>query len=506
MPTFNAASTPPLSSVQQGAIFSPPALAPEPTSQAFASRPPPPTVPADVASNAILSAFKMSLEEVDSYLVALEARVKCEEEYIRNLRSSLERSREQDLKLDARISSIASSSSLSSSGLGSSTATTSQLPGMRRAWKGLQDDAQRQIHTRTHYIEAVKAHTIAPLRAFHDAQDRIRRRIKEDIRISLLDYEEMRMRELKRIKRNYDRACENLDQLKAQQVAIDEQRSLLMSPPSAQQHQQLYNAQPVHSNRDATDSNLHESGRLQDERRPSMGYTPPSAPGKISLSQRRPSGSKIRSYSRPTSSGSTSDAFAGHAPRASSDQHAESSYSPQSSNDSHGAGGGAAAAKKNAGAFFEALRHRDTWDTARKDVAKKTNALITKMKEGPGSPPASNSGSGAGVGWEREQGAVVASSSTGGASGGLFSGVTAVGANVGDLGANLLARSGSVTGKNTQYVQNLAVRISKAKRESQEADKVSRVECASKRLQIRYAHSCTFLLRLISSTAARYLT
>ncbi|PWN18413.1 RhoGAP-domain-containing protein [Microstroma glucosiphilum] len=468
MPMANVAPTPPLSSAQPDPIFSPPAL--EPPSQAFASRPPPPNVPADVASNAILSAFKMSLEEVESYLVALEARIKCEEEYVRSLRSSLERSREQDLKLDARISSITSSASSSSSTLGPPAAVTSQLPGMRRAWKGLQDDAQRQIHTRTHFIEAVKAHTIAPLRAFHDAQDRIRRRIKEDIRNSLLDYEEMRMRELKRIKRNYDRACENLDQLKAQQVAIDEQRSLLLSPPSAQQ--QLSHAHYVDASRDTTDSHgKKESTRIGEE---GAAYVPPSSASRIQLSQRRFSGSKLRSYSRPTSSGSHNELHAGQAHRASSDQHPESSYSPQSSNDSHGAGGATAAAKKNAGAFFEALRHRDTWDTARKDVAKKTNALITKMKEGPGSPPASNSGSSAGVGWEREQGAVVASSSAGGTSGGLFSGVTAVGANVGDLGANLLARSGSVTGKNTQYVQNLAVRISKAKRESQEADKLYR--------------------------------
>lgn len=446
-----AGHSPPLNAVQvsnAGSSSVPPLTAPlsPPTSAA----PPPPSSSADAVANSLLTAFKISLEEVESYLVALDARVKCEEEYVRALRHAAEKNKDNEAKLDTRIGSIASS-----------LPGSSNLPGMRRAWKELQSDTLQQIKVRANYIETLRAHTIAPLRNFHDSQERIRRRVKEDLKSSLTAYDDMRHVQLKKARKTYEKACETLETLKQHQQALEDQKTLLAQQHPAGKSADYSRSPPGSDNPHvlAAASQSDGSGhRLSDEQ-----HTRPTSPKRsLSLGKRR-----LHNKSRPVSSGSGY-----HQQRTSIDEDsttaaataaAQLSTSPPDSSN-----------KKNAGAFFDAFRNKETWDNARKDVAKRTNAILHKMKESGGaggSGSGSNGGSpllGGGAG-----GAALdrdANGSSSGRAGGFL--------NVGDAGSPLgssgLHHSASVSSKHAQFAQTLAIKISKAKRESQEADKAYR--------------------------------
>lgn len=104
---------------------------------------------ADIVSSSLLTAFKVSLDEVESYLVGLEARVKCEEDYVRALRTTLDKGRETEAKLDTRVGSVAST-----------LPGASNLPSMRKAWKELQADTRQQIDVRLKFIETLRQSTI----------------------------------------------------------------------------------------------------------------------------------------------------------------------------------------------------------------------------------------------------------------------------------------------------------------------------------------------------------
>lgn len=376
----------------------------------------------------MIAAFKTTLEEISSYIHHLESRVRAEEEYIRALRACSDRP--SGSKLDARVGAFASA-----------LPGASNLPGPRQIWREFQDDSTRQIESRHHFIEALKTYSLVPLKSFHDAQDRIRRRVKEDIRAASANLEEGHI-SLKRIKKNYDRACEAVDQLKSQQAAAEEQQALLQgiakSPPTS------------------------DDGRLPSSSSNDYNGIHNGSPGSSTGSPRRATSWKVH---RPGTSSNNSPRSAGQhggdLPRVSFEQQQQqpqdshqpgfSSFSPPNAYDTAGSPS-SGAHKKNASAIFEALRNRETWDQARKEVGKKTNALIHKMKEagppGVGSPPLGSSMVGLG-------------------------GVSMEKSGSADAAGSLQY---SMSTKQTQFLQSMALKLSRAKRESQDADKVIHID------------------------------
>lgn len=72
-----------------------------------------------------------------------------------------------------------------------------------------------------------KSSVLQPILQFRDAQERIQRRVRDDLRTSVEDYDEMLNVTLPRIRRNYERRCEDHLLFLQQQRAIEEQRQLL---------------------------------------------------------------------------------------------------------------------------------------------------------------------------------------------------------------------------------------------------------------------------------------
>ena len=90
-----------------------------------------------------------------------------------------------------------------------------------------------ELETRSHMIDTIRQAVVTPLSAFRDSQERIRKRVKEDLKTHLSNYDEMRNVTLPRIKRQYDRKCEEVEALRQQQVAVEDQRALLASQGSS---------------------------------------------------------------------------------------------------------------------------------------------------------------------------------------------------------------------------------------------------------------------------------
>lgn len=394
---------------------------------------PSPEASAELVSSSLLHSFKVTLEEVESYVVSLELRVKCEEDYVRSLRHSLDKSRDQETKLDIRISRVASNAS-----------GTANLPSMRKAWKELQESTEKEVAARLYFVENLKTTSIQPLRNFHDAQDRIRRRVKEDLKHSLADYDEARHSQHKRIRKNYERACELVETLKQQQQAVEDQRTLLsppassatatVPPPPSVEPRQPPGLRSPESNSSRTGKDNGSDGGRRSESGPrgaleERSSTPEPRIEKAASIIRK----KTMGHNRTTSAQSSSE-----------DVEKVLATSPPDASNRRSAAG--------PGAFFEALKSKDAWESARKEAAKKTNALITKMRE------ASDKGDGTS---EREVAQLNALLSQANNEGGAGS-------------AASLQRSSSVAQKHAQFAQSMAMKLTKAKREASEADKAYR--------------------------------
>lgn len=355
----------------------------------------PATVTAEGVSSALLNAFNVTLDEVDSYLTGLEMRTRCEEDYMRALRSTLDRSKDIEAKLDCRIGAIASN-----------LPGASNLPSMRRAWKELQQETLQEIDVRARFIDTLRSNVIAPLRHFHDGQERIRRRIREDLKESLADYDEMRHLHLKRIKKNYYKACELVESLKLQQQAAEEQR-LLLSPPSRSSA--------------AGDSVSGDGSNDLSSSSDDRGFVNPSLKRSGSFGREK----KMSGHRQHHSVGS---------PPSPSRQQSQFALSPP----------GDPGSRKAPAAFLEAFKSKDGWEHARKEAAKRTNALLTKMRDSTTTHDTSA---------PNERGFP----DTGSAA---------------DLSS--LQHSTSMNQRHAQFAQSMAVKLSKAKREAADADKIYR--------------------------------
>ena len=106
-----------------------------------------------------------------------------------------------------------------------------QLPKARQAWKVLREDYLRgeqggkgasmskggrsplpatEIDARMHYVETLRQGVIAPLTVYRDGQERIRKRVKEDLKMSIGRYDEMRNSTLPRTKKTYEKRCDEV--------------------------------------------------------------------------------------------------------------------------------------------------------------------------------------------------------------------------------------------------------------------------------------------------------
>ncbi|CAD6891026.1 unnamed protein product [Tilletia laevis] len=305
----------------------------------------------------LTSALHSMLAEADSYSALFESRIKHEEHFISALRSAIEKQNEIEGKNDAK--SLAAYSALFASG----SAT------LRATWREFRENQTREIDMRQSLVDDLRDNVVFPLQKFGESQERIRRRVKEDLKVSMADYDQMRDNTLPRLRRTYEKKCEQLEQLRGQQQAIDDQRTLLLSSSSPQ-------VPTMATLRDTSQG----QGQGQAANTSDGEEMPAGAATAMSLSNSHQSAPDHQAYS---SSGSTSDLLGGGGALNRSDMNL--SNSPTSP---------PLGSEKAKLTFREALRTKEGREAAIKDAPKKFQGFINRMRDGGsdklGSPGAHN--------------------------------------------------------------------------------------------------------------------
>lgn len=379
---------------------------------------------ADISSS-LLETFRTILSEVDSYITLYEARIKLEEDYIKNLKVSLERQKELDAKVNAKIVGDAAL-----------MADAQRYPGLRRTWLEMRQNDQRELEARSYMVETCRQGVLVPLLAFRDSQERIRKRVKEDLRTSLAQYDEMRNVSLPKIRRAYERKAEEVEHLQLQAQAVEEQRILLSTKTTDRDNPSSAHARPPSTS--DVDS--------------AAGTSPPSTftvvgGGSSGLMRRK---SSLR-HSRRHSNASSKSLGTSNRGAESSDERStlgsppttEAHLPPTSAAPSTSPPTNQEKAKPN---FFGVFKSREGWDTARKEAPKKIGALITRMREG---TQVSASGHGA-------------------------PGLSDGGNSTPSMSETLLGTFGSGDKNPYRATQTIAAKQARAKREVEEADKAYR--------------------------------
>ncbi|CCU98154.1 unnamed protein product [Malassezia sympodialis ATCC 42132] len=164
----------------------------------------------------LLEAFKTLLSECESYVQYFEQRFRLEEEHVRAVKVMLERQRDLDMRINRKLAALP--------GL---LPDPGRLSNLRNTWGDMRLSEIWAIDVRLNTLMDCKRLVLQPVVQFRDAQERIRRRVKDDLKNCVDDYEEMLHTTLPRIRRMYEKRCEEHEFFRHQQRAIEEQRQLL---------------------------------------------------------------------------------------------------------------------------------------------------------------------------------------------------------------------------------------------------------------------------------------
>ncbi|KZT52760.1 RhoGAP-domain-containing protein [Calocera cornea HHB12733] len=148
----------------------------------------------------------------DSYMAFFQERARLEESYVDSLFKLYTRAK----GIDAQLDRVETSST-------------------RLAWREVLGELEHEAATHSAFIESIKSDVITPLSVFKDTQERTRKRIKEDIKESYQRYHEMADSILPRLKRNYVKKCQDVEDHRAQERAVEMQKQLLSTPMSPPQ-------------------------------------------------------------------------------------------------------------------------------------------------------------------------------------------------------------------------------------------------------------------------------
>ncbi|VDC01936.1 unnamed protein product [Peniophora sp. CBMAI 1063] len=215
----------------------------------------------DVPQQGPIQQFDFQLKVLsDSYLAFFYERRRIEEVYIDSLAKLHTRTRTIDLYLDDK----------------------GDLSTARKAWGELRDDVERETTTRQAFLHSLSEDVIAPLQSLRDSQDRIRKRVKEDIKDSTQAHAEYVDKTLPALKRAYVRKAQEVEDYRsststkeanATQVPVFEQgnhhflsRSNASSPPphSRPVERRASLGASRHRDRDRSPSSQQSSTTFQD--------------------------------------------------------------------------------------------------------------------------------------------------------------------------------------------------------------------------------------------------
>ncbi|CDO72738.1 hypothetical protein BN946_scf184990.g21 [Trametes cinnabarina] len=89
----------------------------------------------------------------------------------------------------------------------------------RVVWNDITDNVEREASTRTAFLENLGTNVIDPLANFKEEQDRIRKRIREDLKDAITAHADFAENVLPRLKRNYLKKCQEAEEYKAAATA-----------------------------------------------------------------------------------------------------------------------------------------------------------------------------------------------------------------------------------------------------------------------------------------------
>ncbi|OSD05850.1 RhoGAP-domain-containing protein [Trametes coccinea BRFM310] len=154
--------------------------------------------PAMDAAQSATNLFELHLKVLaDSYLAFFQERKRIEEQYVAALFKLHRKAKSVDAFLDDRI----------------------DLSTTRVVWNDITDNVEREAQTRTAFLENLGSNVIDPLANFKEEQDRIRKRIREDLKDAITAHADFAENVLPRLKRNYLKKCQEAEEYKSAAAA-----------------------------------------------------------------------------------------------------------------------------------------------------------------------------------------------------------------------------------------------------------------------------------------------
>ncbi|KAI0374525.1 RhoGAP-domain-containing protein [Pilatotrama ljubarskyi] len=143
------------------------------------------------AAQSATNLFELHLKVLtESYLAFFQERKRIEEQYVAALLKLHRKSKSIDAFLDDRI----------------------ELTTTRVAWNEVTDNVEREASTRTAFLENLGSHVIEPLANFKEEQDRIRKRVREDLKDAITAHADYAENVLPRLKRTYLKKCQEAEE------------------------------------------------------------------------------------------------------------------------------------------------------------------------------------------------------------------------------------------------------------------------------------------------------
>lgn len=193
----------------------------------------------DSARN-VLTAFKTTIAEADSYIYFYEHKIQLGQQAIKLERQLLDRQANSDSKIDKLAFGWQKPSTILPPVLRTPGATALSTPGtmtpdgsrspdaeqpaqtVRETWTELRRHDVAEIRERVECLQALRAEVVAPWKAFRDEQERIRRRIKGDLNLSMGRYEDAVNVGLRKAQGAYGNKCREVENIRRQLLELEQ--------------------------------------------------------------------------------------------------------------------------------------------------------------------------------------------------------------------------------------------------------------------------------------------
>ncbi|KAF9786030.1 RhoGAP-domain-containing protein [Thelephora terrestris] len=129
----------------------------------------------------------------DSYLTFLQERRKVEEDYYESLMELHRKTLNVDQFFDSRLESTS----------------------LRSAWSEVRDNLEREAQTRRAFMDSITHEVINPLVSFKETQERIRKRIRGQMKLSIQTHNDYTENVLPKLKRAYIKKCQDVEDHKS---------------------------------------------------------------------------------------------------------------------------------------------------------------------------------------------------------------------------------------------------------------------------------------------------